>query len=100
MIGDVAAAKSFDPKPTLQSLQQPLLDCYNRARATDAELHGKMKLNVVVNQTGTVVNVETEPGPIASAPGMKECVSDVMKAAHFPKPAGMATVGVPLLFRP
>ncbi len=101
MIADIASAKSFDPKATVVSIQQKLLDCYNKARGADPDLHGKIRLRMVVNQSGTVVNVTPEPAdPLAKNDTLVSCINDVMTATKFPKPGGMATVGVPLLFRP
>jgi hypothetical protein len=100
LIGDIASAKSFDPKATLLSIQQQLLDCYNKARGANAELRGKLKLRLVVNDAGTVVNADAEPGGLSAEEGLVSCLGGVARATHFPKPGGMATVTVPMLFRP
>jgi|HubBroStandDraft_3_1064219.scaffolds.fasta_scaffold458471_1 hypothetical protein len=100
LIGDIASAKSFDPKPVVVAVQQQLLDCYNKARGANPELRGKLRMRVVVNDAGVVVSATPEPGDLAKDDGLTSCISDVAKATHFPKPGGMATVTLPLLFRP
>jgi hypothetical protein len=99
LIGEIAAPKSFDPKSSVVSLQPQLLACYNQARATNPSLRGKLKVRFVVNEAGTVINVDAEPGGTASDEGLVSCISSAARAAHFPKPAGTATVLVPLVFR-
>ncbi len=100
LIGEIAAPKAFDPKPTVVSLQPQLLACYNQARADTPGLHGKLKVRVVVNEAGTVINVDEEPGGTASNAEMLSCISSATRVVHFPKPAGTATIVVPLVFRP
>lgn len=100
LIGEIASPPSFDPKATLDTLKPQLLSCYNQARRSAPALRGKLKLRINVNEVGTVLMVDAEPGGSAADPGLVACLSDAIKAAHFPKPAGMATVTAPLVFRP
>jgi TonB family protein len=100
LIGDIVSPKSFDPKSTLVSLEPQFIACYNQARATTLGLRGKVKLLIHVNEGGTCVGVDAEPGGSANDPGLVACLGDAMKAAHFPKPGGSATVIAPLVFRP
>ena len=100
LIGDIVSPKSFDPKSTLVSLEPQFIACYNQARATTLGLHGKVKLLIHVNEGGTCVGVDAEPGGSANDPALVACLGDALKAAHFPKPGGSATVIAPLVFRP
>jgi hypothetical protein len=100
LIGDIVSPKSFDPGPVLLSLQPEFLACYNQARIAVPALHGKLKLRIHVNEAGTVVGVDAEPGGKADDPALVGCLGDAMKATHFPKPGGSATVIAPLVFRP
>ncbi len=100
MFGDIASAKSFDPKATLNGLQDQLLACYNKERGAKPELRGKLRMRAIVNQAGAVVNAEPEEGGLSKETGLVDCVTVTLKAATFPKPGGMATVSIPLLFRP
>ena len=101
LIGDIAGTKKFDPKATVNGIQQSLLDCYNKVRGGKPALHGKLKLRVVVNDTGSEVNVTPDPADeLGKEDALVSCLSDAFHQAHFPKPGGMATVTVPLLFRP
>jgi hypothetical protein len=93
------APKHFDPKPTLESLSLDLVGCYQRTRARNPSLHGKLKLRIVVNEAGAVQSVHGEPGGSAYDPALVACIGDAMKDANFPKPGGMATIVVPLVFR-
>jgi hypothetical protein len=93
------APKHFNPKPTLDSLSLDLVGCYQKARARKPSLHGKLKLRVVVNEAGAVQSVESESGGSADDPSLVACIGDAMKEATFPKPSGMATIVVPLVFR-
>jgi len=101
LIGEINAPKSFDPRPTVEALSGQLVDCYNKARAADPDLRGKVTLQINVNEAGAVLSVDAAPGGHANSPSLVMCIGDVMKAsAHFPKPGGMATVNAPLVFRP
>ena len=100
LFGDIASAKSFDPKATLLTIQDQLLACYNKERGAKAELRGKLKMRLVVNDVGTVVNAEPEQGGLSTEADLVACIGGAIRAAHFPKPGGMATVSVPMLFRP
>ena len=101
LIGEINAPKSFNPRPTVEALSGQLVDCYNKARAADPDLRGKVTLQINVNEAGAVLSVDAAPGGHANSPSLVMCIGDVMKAsAHFPKPGGMATVNAPLVFRP
>jgi hypothetical protein len=100
LIGDIAKAKSFDPKAAIASIQDGLLSCYNKERGGKPELRGKLKMRAIVNQAGTVVDAEPEEGGLSKEAGLVDCVTVILKATPFPKPGGMATVTIPLLFRP
>ena len=100
LIGEIASPPSFDPKATLDTLKPQLLSCYNQARRSAPALRGKLKLRININEVGTVLMVDAEPGGSAADPALVACLGDAIKAAHFPKPAGMATVTAPLVFRP
>ena len=101
LIGDIAGTKKFDPKAAVNGIQQQMLDCYNKARGAKPELHGKLKLRVVVNDAGAAVNVTPDPADeLGKEDTLISCLSDAFHQTHFPKPGGMATVTVPLLFRP
>ncbi|HEX3344813.1 MAG TPA: AgmX/PglI C-terminal domain-containing protein [Polyangiaceae bacterium] len=100
-IGEINAPKSFSPRPTIEALSGALVECYDKARAADPELRGKVTLQIDVNEAGAVLSVESAPGGHANSPSLVMCISDMMKArAHFPKPGGMAIVNTPLVFRP
>jgi hypothetical protein len=101
LIGEINAPKTFNPRPTVEALSSQLVDCYNKARAADPDLRGKVTLQINVNEAGAVLSVDAAPGGHANSPSLVMCVSDMMKAsAHFPRPGGMATVNTPLVFRP
>lgn len=68
LIGDIVAPPSFDPKSTLEALKPDLLACYNKARQNSPSLHGKLKLRINVNETGSVLVVDAEPGGTAGNP--------------------------------
>jgi hypothetical protein len=102
-VGDVPGTPRFDPKPAIEAMKPDLLDCFNRARGANPALHGKLTLNIVVNEAGHVNRVDASPGGpgvLAGDAGLVACIGDTMKArAQFPKPGGMATVTAPLVFR-
>ena len=100
LIGEIVSPKSFDPRPILLSLEPQFLACYNQARIATPSLHGKVKVLIHVNEAGTCVGVDAEPGGSANDPTLVGCLGDAMKTAHFPKPGGSATVIAPLVFRP
>ena len=100
LIGDIVAPPPFDPKSTLETLKPALLACYNKARQSNPSLHGKLKLRINVNEAGSVLVVDAEPGGTAGDPALVACLSDAIKAVRFSKPGGMATVTAPLVFRP
>ena len=100
LIGDIVAPPSFDPKPALVSAKGELLACYNKARQATPSLHGRLTLRINVNETGKVMLVDAAPGGSVDDPALVACLSDALKAVTFPKPAGLATVSAPLVFRP
>ncbi|HXN32151.1 MAG TPA: AgmX/PglI C-terminal domain-containing protein [Polyangiaceae bacterium] len=100
IVGDIAAAKKFDPRRTLDASAPSLLDCYNQVRATQPALSGKLTLLIAINESGAVLKVDPQPGGSANVPELVACIESVLKATPFPKPGGMATVIAPLLFRP
>jgi hypothetical protein len=101
LVGQINAPKGFDPRPTLEGLSGQLVDCYNKARAGNPDLHGKVTLQINVNEAGTVLSIDAAPGGHANDPTLVACIADAMKSgAHFPRPGGMATVNAPLVFRP
>jgi hypothetical protein len=100
LIGEIASPPKFDPKPTHDAQKPELLSCYNRARQNNPSLHGKLNLRINVNEGGSVLLVDAEPGGTAADPALVACLGDAVKAAHFPKPPGMATITAPLVFRP
>jgi hypothetical protein len=53
-----------------------------------------------VNEAGTVLRVDAEPGGSANTPALVACIGEALKTTPFPKPGGMATVVAPLVFRP
>jgi hypothetical protein len=100
-IGEINAPKSFDPKPTLDSMRGELLSCYNAARAQSPALSGKLTLRIQVSDAGAVLAVQADPAGRAYDLGLVSCINDAMKAsARFPRPGGTATISAPLVFRP
>lgn len=102
VIGQINAPKSFDPRPTLVTLQPKLLDCYNQTRASRPDLRGKLTLHIVVNEGGQALSADADATGAAYDAGLVQCIEGVLKAAgpKFPKPGGTATVNAPLVFRP
>jgi hypothetical protein len=98
-LGEVVAPKHFDPNPVLLSLKPQFLDCFNKARAGNPKLHGKLQLKVQVRETGDVNTVDADPGDSAYDPELLVCLGDVFKSAKFPPPGGTATILVPVIFR-
>jgi hypothetical protein len=101
LIGEINAPKTFNPRPTVEALSSQLVGCYNKSRAADPDLRGKVTLQININEAGAVLSVDAAPGGHANSPSLIMCIGDVMKAgAHFPKPGGTAIVNTPLVFRP
>jgi hypothetical protein len=101
LLGDIAAPKGFDPKPALVAFEPQLLSCYNQARASNASLHGKLRLRIQISEAGSVLSVAAEAGGSANDPALVACIGEAMGGAgRFPKPSGTATVVAPLVFRP
>jgi TonB family protein len=94
------APKGFDPKPALTGLKPDLNECFAKARAARPELHGKVKLRIVVSEAGKVQNVTAAPGGTVDDPTLLACVTETVKAAQFPKPPGTATATIvaPMVF--
>ena len=99
-IGQIVAPKSFDPNPVLLTMKPKLIECYNKARASNPTLRGKLKLTVQVKDSGTVTNVEGDPGDPAFDPTLVVCLGDALRTTTFPSPGGTATITVPLVFHP
>jgi hypothetical protein len=100
LVGEIPKIKSFDPKATLEELKPELLACYQQARATNPNLHGKLKLRIVLNEAGRVLGVDAEPDGPANAATLVGCIRDSLEAkAQFSNPGGSATVIAPLVFR-
>lgn len=100
LIGDIAGPKDFDPKPVLEGLRPKFLDCFNSVRSDKPNVHGKLMLRVVVNEAGKALSADADAGQPAYDPSFVLCLDGVIKGAPpFPKPGGMATIAVPLVFR-
>jgi hypothetical protein len=91
----------------MDSLKPDMLACYNKARQNNPSLHGKLKLRITINEAGSVLLVDADPGaagspdsPVATDAGLVACLGEAIKAVHFSKPGGTATVTAPLVFRP
>jgi hypothetical protein len=100
LVGDIAVAKKFNPKPVIEASKPALLECYNQVRGAKPSLAGKLKLLIQVNEAGAVLKVDSEPGGSANDPALVACIGEALKNSKFPRPGGMATVFAPLLFRP
>jgi hypothetical protein len=98
LIGDISAPKQFNPKPTVDGLQPQMLDCYNQVLANDPTVHGKLALRIQVNEAGAAIAADAAPGGSAADPSLVACLATVIKGATFPKPGGLATVLVPMVF--
>jgi hypothetical protein len=101
LIGEIAAPKTFNPRPTIAALVPDLLSCYRKVRASAPSLRGKLKLRLVVNESGVPQSVAGEPGGgAANDPALISCLGETLKSATFPKPGGTAIVIVHMVFRP
>ena len=98
MIGDIVSPPKFDPKPALVAVKGDFVACYNQARRGTPGLHGKLNLQITVNETGAVTHVDGL-GPAAD-PTLVACLTDALKQVQFPRPPGVAIVTAPLVFRP
>jgi hypothetical protein len=94
------APKTFKPGPTLAALVPDMVACYRKARGSVPSLRGKLKLRVVVSETGAAQAVAAEAGGGANDPALVSCLDEAFKGATFPKPGGTAILLVPLVFRP
>jgi hypothetical protein len=99
IVGEIIGPPKFDPKPALDATKGDLRRCYDETRALQPTLHGKLTLQLRINEAGAVVGTDAVPGGSANDPGLVGCIADAMKTATFPKPGGTATITVPLVFR-
>jgi outer membrane biosynthesis protein TonB len=72
--------------------------CYAQGLAAKPGIHGKLKLKFTVERDGTVSKVE-DGGSTLKDPDTVGCVMQTVKAMKFPKPMGVASVTLPLIFR-
>jgi hypothetical protein len=100
LVGEIMAPKTFKPGPTLAALVPDMVACYRKARGSVPSLRGKLKLRVVVSETGAAQAVAAEAGGGANDPALVSCLDEAFKGATFPKPGGTAILLVPLVFRP
>ena len=100
LVGDIIAPKGFDPKATLEGMKDAMVGCYNKSRAADPKLAGKLTLKITIGEGGAVQAVEATPGGHANTPDLVACLGDAMRAVRFPKPGGTAIVTAPLVFHP
>ncbi len=100
LVGDIVAPKGFDPKATLEGMKDAMIACYNKSRAADPKLAGKLTLKITIGEGGAVQAVEANPGGHANTPDLVACLGDAMRAVRFPKPGGTAIVTAPLVFHP
>ncbi len=98
-VGDIVGPPTFDANATLTALKPAFLHCYNETRTLFPDLHGKLTLRLRLNEAGAVTATESEPGGRANDPGLLACIGDALKTTTFPKPGGIATITVPLVFR-
>jgi hypothetical protein len=82
----------------MDALQSQMLDCYNEVLANNPSVHGKLALRVQVNEAGAAIAVDAAPGGSAADPALVACLATVIKGTTFPKPGGLATVLVPMVF--
>jgi hypothetical protein len=100
LIGDIVAPPTFDPKPALTALKPELLRCYSETRLLTPDLHGKVTLQITINENGSVRAIRPLPGGEANDPGLVACIRDAAKVLiTFPKPGGAVVLVVPLEFR-
>jgi hypothetical protein len=98
-VGEVVAPPKFDPKAALNAMKPELGRCYDETRTLLQNLHGKLTLQLRINEDGGVTATDGVPGGTANDPGLIACIADAMKNVTFPRPGGTATVTVPLVFR-
>jgi hypothetical protein len=98
LVGDIVSPPKFDPKPAIVAIKGDFVACYDQARRGNPNLHGKLNLQITVNELAAVTHVDGL-GPAAD-PALVACLSDALKQAHFPKPPGVAIITAPLVFRP
>ena len=98
-IGLIEGPPLFDPMPALEAAKPAFLKCFADARLITPDLHGKLTLEVHVGGAGAVGEVSAQPGGKANDPGLVGCLGDVLKGVTFPKPAGLATLTIPMVFR-
>ena len=98
-LGEIFGPATFDVKTTLTKAIPDFRSCYVASLRASPGLHGKMTVSFVADESGKVTRVD----PVKSTtndPPLFECVKRVLLATTFPKPGGIATVTVPLKFRP
>ena len=98
-VGDIVGPPTSDANATLTALKPAFLHCYNETRTLFPDIHGKLTLRLRLNEAGAVTATESEPGGRANDPGLLACIGDALKTTTFPKPGGIATITVPLVFR-
>jgi hypothetical protein len=70
----------------------PLGKCIEAARARHKNLHGKISVEIGIDQEGTLIGVKTPKGQ-ASDTVMNDCVRDALTGANFPRShAGVITL--------
>lgn len=58
--------------------------CYDRARATQPALAGRINMRFVIARDGSLTNVDVSGLP--AAPAVATCIRGELQAAHFPRP--------------
>jgi hypothetical protein len=70
----------------------PLTKCIEAARARHKNLHGKISVEIGIDQEGTLIGVKTPKGQTHDAT-MNDCVRDALMGANFPRShAGVITL--------
>lgn len=80
-VDNAALAKAFGAH------DQAMRKCYERALKGSPHLQGKIRLHVVLAQTGVAETVEAQPMSLRD-PVVGECMERVAKAISFPQPKG------------
>jgi hypothetical protein len=70
----------------------PLTKCIEAARARHKNLHGKISVEIGIDQEGVLIGVKTPKGQTHDAT-MNDCVRDALTGANFPRShAGVITL--------
>jgi hypothetical protein len=70
----------------------PLGKCIEAARARHSNLHGKISVEIGIDQEGTLIGVKTPKGQTHDG-AMNDCIRDALVGANFPKShAGVITL--------